>query len=441
MRSNNWKKYIHSLIAKEISAFSRYYDRIIQWHALRHDSGDLLEAIDCGIKDKISGDENVPDLSKEKDKRSIILFNGTFNYCLDIQDLLGKLKSRLSRLSRIAIVAYNPYFRWLYWLATWLRLRGGDLPLTFMTNTDLANIAKLSGYDIVRIRPAVYFPFRLLGVGIAINWLLPTLPFIRNFCLVSIIVLRPIKEDSEKPSLSIVIPARNEMGNIESALQRIPDLGGARIEIIFVEGHSSDGTWEEIERVSRIYSSQFDVKIFQQNGVGKNDAVRLGFSHATGDLLTILDADLTMPPEMLGRFYDAYCAGLADFINGSRLVYPMEGNAMRFLNRLGNIFFAKALSSVLGTKIGDSLCGTKLISRNDYYRIVKWREDFGEFDPFGDYDLLFPAAILALGIIDIPIRYRARTYGDSNISRFSHGFMLLKMSIIGLLKVKAGRVR
>jgi len=148
----------------------------------------------------------------------------------------------------------------------------------------------------------------------------------------------------------------------------------------------------------------------RQTGKGKADAVRLGFAHATQPLLAILDADLTMPPEMVGRFYEAYCQGFGDFINGSRLVYPMEGDAMRFLNRLGNIFFAKMLSGILDVRIGDSLCGTKLVTRVDYQRMEAWRRDFGDFDPFGDFELLYPAAVLGLGIVDIPsATLRART--------------------------------
>jgi glycosyltransferase involved in cell wall biosynthesis len=166
--------------------------------------------------------------------------------------------------------------------------------------------------------------------------------------------------------------------------------------------------------------------------------VRLGFGQATGDLLTILDADLTMPPELLGRFYDVYRTGLSDFVNGSRLVYPMEGEAMRFLNRLGNVFFAKSLSIVMGTRIGDSLCGTKLVSRHDYLRMTKWRQDFGDFDPFGDFELLFPAAVLTLGIVDVPVRYRARTYGSTNIRRFRDGWRLLKMTVAAFFKLRLG---
>ena len=232
-----------------------------------------------------------------------------------------------------------------------------------------------------------------------------------------------------------MIPARNEFGNIESALKRMPDLG-CELEIIFIEGHSTDATWEEIERVRLAYGDKFRILSRQQTGKGKADAVRLGFSIATMPVLTILDADLTMPPEMLSRFYEAYVEGLGDFINGNRLVYPMEGEAMRFLNHLGNIFFAKSLSYVLTTRLGDSLCGTKLLTRHDYARMIAWRSDFGDFDPFGDFELLFPASVLNLGVINIPIRYAARTYGSTNISRFRHGFELLRMTLIGLFRIK-----
>ena len=151
-----------------------------------------------------------------------------------------------------------------------------------------------------------------------------------------------------------------------------------------------------------------------------------------------MDADLTMPPELLPRFYNAYVEGHADFINGSRLLYPMEGEAMRFLNRLGNAFFAKALSFVLNSRLGDSLCGTKLVSSLDYKRFIKWRGEFGDFDPFGDFELLFPAAQLGLGIINIPVRYRARVYGSTNIRRFRDGWILLRMTTLGFFKIKVG---
>jgi hypothetical protein len=431
-----WKKYVNAFLAGELSTLTRYCDRLIQWLPREDDKGGLLAAMDAPVKETIGRDELFPDLTGESDKRTAILVNGTFNHEFDIQGLLSQLKPKLSRTSRVIAILYNPYLRSLYSLANRLRIRKGELPSTFLTQVDLRNIVKVAGFEIVRSRLAVYCPWKMLGLGNAINRVLPLVPLLRWFSLTYFVVLRPLGRQT-RPGLSCVIPARNERGNIENALKRFPDLG-CETEIVFVEGHSSDGTWEEIQRVAALYGDRYRIQALRQTGKGKADAVRLGFAHATQPLLAILDADLTMPPEMVGRFYEAYCQGFGDFINGSRLVYPMEGDAMRFLNRLGNIFFAKMLSGILDVRIGDSLCGTKLVTRVDYQRMEAWRRDFGDFDPFGDFELLYPAAVLGLGIVDIPIRYLARTYGETNIQRFRHGLLLLKMTWIGLIRIKIG---
>jgi glycosyltransferase involved in cell wall biosynthesis len=223
----------------------------------------------------------------------------------------------------------------------------------------------------------------------------------------------------------VVIPARNEAGNIEPAVLRTPEMGSGT-EIIFIEGHSKDNTWQEIERVKAKYPKR-NIKTLQQQSKGKGGAVREAFAVATGDLLFILDADLTMPPEDLPKFYGAACTGVADFVNGVRLVYPMENEAMRFLNMVANRFFSMAFTWLLGQPIKDTLCGTKVLFRSQYELIAKNRSYFGDFDPFGDFDLLFGAAKLNLKMIDLPIRYRARTYGETNISRWKHGWLLLRM--------------
>jgi hypothetical protein len=434
-----WKEYVNAFLAGELSTLTRYYDRLIQWLPREEDAGGLLAAMDAPVKQTVEREQPFPDLSSETEKRTAILINGTFNHEYDIQGLLSQLKPNLSRTSRVIAILYNPYLRSLYSLANRLGIRKGELPSTFVTQVDLRNIVKVAGFEIVRSRLAVYCPWKLFGLGNVINRVLPLVPLVRWFSLTYIVILRPLGRQS-RPGISCIIPARNERGNIENALKRFPDLG-CETEIVFVEGHSNDGTWEEIQRVATLYGNRFRIQTRQQTGKGKADAVRLGFSHATQPLLVILDADLTMPPEMLGRFYEAYCHGFGDFINGSRLVYPMEGDAMRFLNRLGNIFFAKMLSAVLDVRIGDSLCGTKLVTRSDYQRMVAWRRDFGDFDPFGDFELLYPAAVLGLGIVDIPIRYLARTYGETNIQRFRHGLLLLKMTWVGLLRIKTGVAR
>jgi hypothetical protein len=434
-RRTAWRRYVNGLIAADLSTLTRYYDRVIQWLPRPEDTGLLLLALDCKEKQRLDSLE-LPDMSGEDESRTAILINGAFNFHFDIQGLLNGIKPKLSRTSRLLLVLYNPYLRWLYTLANRVGLRAGDLPSTFVTRSDLENLARLSGFEVLRHRGCVYFPSRLLGLGNVINRTLRLIPGVKWLALTDLVLMRPVIARGSA-GISCVIPARNERGNIENALKRFPNLG-CQVEIIFVEGRSTDGTWEEIERVALAYRDRYRIKTLRQHGEGKADAVRLGFAHATQHLLAILDADLTMPPEMLSRFYRAYCDGCADFINGSRLTYPMEGEAMRFLNRLGNVFFAKALSAVLGTRLSDSLCGTKLFTRHDYQRMTDWRRDFGEFDPFGDFELLFPAAVLGLGIIDIPVRYLARQYGTTNISRFRNGFQLLRMTMIGFWKITLG---
>lgn len=436
MAKTFFRPYLDSILAREISAFAKYYDAIWQLSPLAHDKRKLLECLQHSRKEVAENVERLPDLSRNADDRSAILINGNFNHHFDVEALLASVKAKLNRNSRVVAVVYNSYLRNVYSLATALGLRSGPLPSTFLTQNDLRNLAALAGYEVVRARPVGYVPFSFLGLGSLVNSVFAALPFVRWLGLAQVLVLRPILPDATPRKLSVVIPARNERGNIENALKRLGYFKHAELEIIFIEGHSSDGTWQEIERVAPLYAHRYRILKAQQTGKGKADAVRLGFSLATGDLLTILDADLTMPPEHLERFYLAYTRGLGDFVNGSRLVYPMEGEAMRFLNWLGNIFFAKALSNVLDVSIGDSLCGTKLVSRRDYARFIAWRKDFGEFDPFGDFELIFPAAVLGLGIIEVPVRYLARTYGSTNIHRFRHGLILLRMTLTGLFRIR-----
>jgi hypothetical protein len=433
-----WIRAIYRCVGDYLSSSVQYYDAVVQFEPREEDTLALFNATRSPAKETTLSFERVKDVCTRPNSRVGILLNGNFNHSYDIQRLLEDLKPYISRTTRLFVVAYNPYFSGIFSLLTRFGVRHGEVPKTFVTKTDLTNLVRLSGFDVIQIRRCGLVPFRWMGIGTILDRLLTALPLIGAIAPLNVITLRPELAEQTRPSLSILIPARNEKGNIENAMKRMPDLG-APLEVIFVEGHSNDGTWEEIQRIIPLYTSEkIQISAYQQTGKGKNDAVRWGFSKAKGDLLTILDADLTMPPELLGRFYDAYCEGRADFINGSRLVYPMEGEAMRFLNHLGNIFFAKTLSFVLQNRIGDSLCGTKLLARHDYERFVRWRNDFGDFDPFGDFELLFPASVLHLGIVDIPVRYRARTYGTTNIRRFRDGWLLLKMTLRGLVDLRLG---
>jgi hypothetical protein len=424
-------------LATEISKLSSYADTLVQLKPMEHDKLYLFEKIKANKKNISSSFEELT--ASSNSEKSVILLNGNLNHNYDIHDLMLNIKSKINRFSRLAIVLYNPYFAWAHSLLKKVGLKKTPLPTTYLTRTDLKNILDLSGYEIIQTKCVGVFPWNLFGFGRIINLVLEKIPFIKWFSQVYLITVRPIIVDQTKRSLSIVVPARNEYGNIRDIMERLIDLKlENKTEVIFVEGNSTDDTWEEILNIAEEFKDNYSIQTFQQKGKGKGDAVRLGFEKSKGELLTILDADLSMPPELLPQFVDAFHYGHADFINGTRLVYPMEGQAMRPLNWLGNIFFAKLLSWILEVPLGDSLCGTKLFHRDDYARIIKWWDDFGEHDPFGDFQLLFPASVMALGIKDIPIRYRARTYGETNIDRFNHGSMLFKITLIGILRLKLG---
>jgi glycosyltransferase involved in cell wall biosynthesis len=279
-------------------------------------------------------------------------------------------------------------------------------------------------------------PVYLPAISYLINNIIGQLPVVNSFSINQFVFARPYGPGTpvNDYSVSIVIPARNESGNIEEAVKRIPEFGTS-IELIFIEGNSTDDTWKKIKEVKAKYPEK-NIRIAQQDGKGKGDAVRKGFGMATGDILMILDADLTVIPEDLPLFYYAIASGKGEFINGSRLVYPMERNAMRLLNYFGNKFFSMLFSWLLNQPIKDTLCGTKVLFRKDYEKLIKNRDFFGDFDPFGDFDLIFGAYKLNLKIIDLPVRYRERAYGETNISRFSHGFLLLRMAFYAARKIK-----
>lgn len=338
--------------------------------------------------------------------------------------------------TRLVVTYYARIWEPLFRLGAALRIKQPSLPLNWLSHRDIANLLQLADFDVIKREWRILSPYRMLGLGRLINRYVATLPLLRKLCLRNYIVARPRPKAAREPlSVSIIVACRNERGNIESVVQRTPRFGRST-EIIFVEGGSSDGTWEEVQRVVAAYPG-LNLKAMQQTGKGKGDAVRMGFAAATGDVLMILDADLTMPPEDLPKYYEALVMGRGEFINGSRLVYPMEKQAMRFLNLLANHVFSAMFTYLLNQRYTDTLCGTKAMLRRDYEEMARNRSYFGEFDPFGDYDLIFGASKLNLKTVEIPIRYAARTYGETQISRFRHGWLLLRMVFFAFRKLKA----
>jgi len=363
-----------------------------------------------------------------------MLLSDLVNDLPDVQAVLERLRAVAHPHTRLVLNFFNNLWRPLLMAGEKLGLKAPTPPPNWLSADDVKNLLHLAGWEVVKTETRILWPLGTPLLERFFNrWLAPLLP---PFCLTVIIVARP------KPQLvarahyrcSVVIPARNEAGNIEAAVQRTPEMG-LGTEIIFIEGHSTDDTWDQIQRVAQKYP-QRNIKMLRQQSKGKGGAVREAFAAATGDVLFILDADLTMPPEELPKFYEIARSGTAEFVNGVRLVYPMEKEAMQFLNMVANKMFGLTFSWLLGQKIKDTLCGTKVLSRTDYERIAANRSYFGDFDPFGDFDLIFGAAKLNLRLIDLPIRYRARTYGETNIHRWSHGWLLLRMVLFAARRLK-----
>ena len=365
----------------------------------------------------------------------VIVLSDVVGHLQDIQESIQRVKAFCHPGTRIIVTYYNFLWEPILRLGEWARLKMPQEYQNWLSSEDICNLLTLAHFQVVKTECRLLIPKRIPWFSDFINRYFGTLPGLRRLCLCRYIVARPgnFKERREF-STTILVPCRNEKGNVEAAVQRIPAFGGDQ-EILFVEGHSTDGTKEEIERVIQAYPNKH-IRLLVQDGQGKGDAVRKGFEAAKGEVLMILDADLTMPPEDLPKFYEALAEYLGEFINGCRLVYPMEQQAMRFLNLLGNKFFSLMFTWILNQRFKDTLCGTKALFRKDYEKIQANRAYSGEFDPFGDFDLIFGAAKQNLQVVEVPIRYKERKYGSTSISRFRHGWLLLRMTWFAYRKIK-----
>jgi SAM-dependent methyltransferase len=365
-----------------------------------------------------------------------ILVGDTLGSLDDCQQLFENLHQLCTRETRLVIAYFSHLWYPALKLAGWIGLRMTEPPQNVLAPADIQALAALADFETVKSEVRLLAPFRMLGLGRFVNRFIAPFPLVRQLCFRHYTVCRSFRHlDDGVKSATVVIPARNEKGNIEPAIRRLPRFT-EDLEIIFVEGHSRDGTWEEIQRVRDAYP-QYDIKAVQQQGKGKADAVFTAFDLARGDVLFILDADLTVPPEQLPKFWLALRSGKGEFINGSRLVYPMESDAMRVLNLIANKAFSLVFTWLLSQRFTDTLCGTKVLRRTDYMRLKAGRAYFGDFDPFGDFDLIFGASKLGLRVAEVPIRYASRTYGETQISRFRHGVMLLRMVLFAFLRIKA----
>lgn len=419
------------------------------------DTGYLLEALHPRLGVGVTNSASQLDYAREHRPNNTYYLSepenfsveGTFDFVLisdsvgsfyDVQKVFERIGNHCDDKTRVVITTTN--FLWYPFLnlAEAIGLKMPQKKQNWLDQNDIINLLTLTGFEIVSKSRNLIAPLYLPLVSNILNAFVGPLPLVNKLGLVNFMTARKIPENHSRiaeKSVSVIIPARNEKGNIESLILRTPKMG-SHTEIVFVEGNSTDETWAEIQKMGKKYLDSHDIKWTQQEGKGKGDAVRKGFALASGEILMILDADMTVPPEDLPKFYRAIASGKGEYINGTRLVYPLESEAMRSLNLIGNKFFSLAFSWILGQPLKDTLCGTKVISAENYQKLSKNRHYFGNFDPFGDFDLIFGASKLQLKIVEVPIRYRARTYGDTNISRFRHGWILLKMTFFALQKIK-----
>ncbi|MDD5731257.1 MAG: glycosyltransferase family 2 protein [Candidatus Omnitrophica bacterium] len=425
------KKYFYHLLFKYLSVFIRPGDSVIE---INSQSFPLSSFFKNSKRLFLADLTSLEQLQGEDPE--YLLLNGVLHYERDFLLFFQRLHKSCNRKTRLIFLYYSSAWKPLVSLGNLLGIRDKSPEQNWIDQKDISNMLLLADFEPVFSDSKVIIPFYLPLISNFINRYLAPLPFFKLFCMVNILVARPLlKNTKDGLSASVIVPARNEAGNIENIVKRLPRMGPDD-EVIFVEGHSKDNTWQEIQKIKEKYGRTLNIHCLKQEGRGKADAVRRGFEHASKDILMILDADLSVSPEALPAFYKAICEDKAEFLNGSRLVYPHEGKAMRFCNMIGNKFFAEVFSFLVGQRFKDTLCGTKVISRENYKKIESNRSFFGEFDPFGDFDLILGASRLCLKIQEIPVRYHERTYGSTNINRWRHGFILLRMVIFAGKKLK-----
>ncbi len=449
-----WKRYYYERIKMRLASMVEPHARVLE---IGCGSGELLASlrpsvgvgVDLSRKAIAEARRRHPglrfvnmrgeDVAELGDTFDYIIISQTLGEVYDLTTLFEELQRVSHAGTRLLIVHCSRLWQPALAVLEWLGLKHRTPEQNWLPSDEVGHLLSLSGFETIRTQGFTVAPLYVPGFSTLLNRFVANLPGMHHLALNCVTVARSIRPElvpcNRPKSVSIVVPARNEAGHIKQLLERIPWFA-PRQEIIFVEGNSTDDTWDVIQKTVRDYDGPFEVKCLRQDGAGKGDAVRKGFAAATGDVLMILDADISVPPEELPMFFEALASGRGELVNGSRMVYLMDRRAMRFLNLLGNKTFGWVFTYLLCQRFRDTLCGTKVLTREAYQRIAANRSHFGDFDPFGDFDLLFGAARLNLKIIDVPVHYKARTYGETNISRFRHGLILLRMCLFAARKIK-----
>ena len=365
----------------------------------------------------------IQSIFKLEKKYDLIIITDLFEVSSDIYELLKTTRDKLNNNGKILISTINPKWRRVLRFSEIINIKK---QIRKSSNTKLKKIvssARSSGLELNYFYTKQIFPFKLLGFGRVLNKALELIFFKFNLGIKSYILFSNITFLKTEMSKSVIIPAKNESKNLEILFESFPKLSSLN-EIILICAESKDNTLEMGKDISK-KKSDLKIKVIKQESKGKAGAVFEALEHTTGELIAILDSDISVEPETLPSFFEIIESGHGDFVNGTRLIYPIENKSMRFLNRLGNKFFKFAVSSVIRNPLSDSLCGTKVFRRSHINRIISWRKDLNNLDPFGDFDFLFSAAYYGEKISEYPVHYKARIYGKTQINRFRDGFKLI----------------
>jgi len=360
--------------------------------------------------------------------------NETFDYILfshifdtvDILRAFERIRRHCTPETRIVVINFNHLWEPILEFASKTGLRAKFVEPNWVSENDIRGFLKLAGFRPVRKHRLLLFPKWIPLFSAVMNGVLARLPGLRRLCMMQVMVARPISVPprEEDVSVSVVVPCRNETGNVQQAVERIPAMG-KHTEILFCDDQSTDGTAREIERMQALHADK-RIRLIQGPGRGKAENVWTGFRAARGDVLMILDADLTVMPEELPMFFRALVSSRGDFINGTRLVYPVQERAMKLANMIGNKLFGLLFSFLLDQRIKDTLCGTKVLWRKDWLRMETNLGTWGITDLWGDYELLFGASKLNLEIVEVPVHYQERTHGVTKMTRvLSNGLRML----------------
>jgi hypothetical protein len=338
-----------------------------------------------------------------------VVLNHMIDFVHDLWDSLHAIAGKIEGNALVAVTTSNPLWAPILRLASALRLRTPHAARNFVTARDVRSVLELLGFDVVEEGWLVPMPLGVPGLARLVNLVVPEIPILRAACSVQSLTARR-RLPRAGLTCTVIIPCHNEEGNLEATAARVPAMG-ARTEILVVDDGSTDGTRAAAER-ARARDPRVRILAFDKNR-GKAGAVFAAIEAATGDVAIILDADATVPPEVLPKFFEALATGHADFVNGTRLVYPVPGKAMKIANFLGNKMFCFIASWVLRQRVSDTLCGTKAFLRSDFLRMPRL-----SVDRWGDFTLLFGAARLRLRIREIPVHYEERTAGRSKMRAF-----------------------